>query len=237
MLGIVIVQRSTRARCLVWSIVVALAAITACSSSSSPSGTTSGTGSAPAPRLCSKDTIRYHAYLATGSCREVQGAGGTWVAESAFPDAPPEIRDAACTYAWTPANAGTSASAKEDVAALEALTPEILTKGKTFTVTEPCPPPALGPSSASLIPPNDVGAPPTGVSGCDVCGRIAIRRVYVILPPDKTKLKTYVVDTQGGGSVSFKIDAPDDTQVFSVELPESGASYVQGRINMLEAPF
>lgn len=231
MLGIVIVQRSTRALSLY---VVAVAAITACSSSSSPSGTTGGTGTNPAPRLCAKDTIRYHAYLATGSCRDVQGAGGTWVAESAFPDAPPEIRDAACTYAWTPPQ---GASAKEDVAALEALTPEILTKGKTFTVTEPCPPPALGPSSASLIPPNDVGAPPTGVSGCDVCGRIAIRRVYVILPPDKTKLKTYVVDTQGGGSVSFKIDAPDDTQVFSVELPESGASYVQGRINMLEAPF
>lgn len=236
MLGIVIVQRARpHALCHVWRTVLALVAITACSSSSPSSGTSSGTGeTATQPRLCSKDTIRYHAYLATGSCNDVQGSGGTWIAESAFPDAPPEIRDAACTYAWTPPQ-GTSA--KEDVAALEALTPEVLTKGKTFTVTEPCAPPALGPSSASLIPPNDVGAPPTGVSGCDVCGRIAMRRVYVILPPDKTKLKTYVIGTQGGSFVSFKIDAPDDTQVFSVELPESGASYVQGRINMVEAPF
>lgn len=232
MLGIVIVQRSTRA---LSCIVLALAAITACSSSPSSSDTTSGTSTPPpAPRLCSKDTIRYHAFLATGSCRDVPGAGGTWVAEPAFPDAPPEIRDAACTYAWTPPQ---GASAKEDVAALEALTPELLTKGKTFTVTEPCAPPALGPSSASRIPPNDVGAPPTGVSGCDVCGRISIRRVYVILPPDKTKLKTFVVGTQGGTFVSFTIDAPADAQVFSVELPEAETSYVQGRINMLEAPF
>lgn len=225
MLGIVIVQRSTRSSlCML----LALAAIAACSSGQS------GTNDTPAPRTCSKDVIRYHAYLSTGTCADVTGAGGVWLARSAFPDAPNEIRDAACTYAWTPP---AGSNAQPDVPALEALKAELLTKGETITVTDKCEAPALGPSSVRALTPSETAAPPTGVSGCDVCGRISIRRVYVILPIDKTKLKTFVVGTQGGKFISYAVDAPANTQVFSVELPAAETSYVQGRINMLEAPF
>lgn len=207
--------------------VLALAAIAACSSSTGTNDTPPTT-----PRTCSKDVIRYHAFLSTGACADVQGAGGVWAASSAFPDAPAEIRDAACTYAWTPPAGST---AQPDVPALEALKADLLTKGAT--TTEKCDPPALGPASVNRLPPSDPAAPPTGVSGCDVCGRIAIRRVYVILPIDKTKLKTWVVGTEGGKYISFSVEAPADTQVFSVELPAAETGYLQGRINMLEAPF
>lgn len=198
------------------------------------SSTTGEATPTPVPRTCTKDTIRYHAFLASGTCLDVKGAGGTWIAESAFPDAPPAIRDTACTYAWTPPS---GASPKPDVKALEALKPELLTQGDTLMVTEPCAPPSLGPASVNRLAPSDTASPPTGVSGCDVCGRIAIRRVYVILPADRAKLKTFVVGTEGGAFVSYEVKAPEGARIFSVELPPAETSYVQGRVTMVEAPF
>jgi hypothetical protein len=43
---------------------------------------------------------RYDVFLTEGVCHDVAGANGTWVAESLFPDAPPEVRDTSCAYHW-----------------------------------------------------------------------------------------------------------------------------------------
>jgi hypothetical protein len=68
----------------------------------------------------------------------------------------------------------------------------------------------------------DAGAEsaPTGVTGCDVCGRVLEREVFVILPDDELDLRTIVVRTNRGRFVSFEVkQGLGPAQVFSAKLP------------------
>lgn len=164
---------------------------------------------------CTPDAPRYHAFLASGSCANVAGKGGTWTARSLFPDAPEAIRSTACTYQWD------ATAAPPDVDALVALGAELLTRG--VQETRSCDAPPLAPASVALtpLPPGDGGnGLPTGVTGCDVCGRVLERQVFVILPPDQMHLRRLFVTTESGRLLSFAMTPPGGgAQVFSAELP------------------
>jgi len=82
-------------------------------------------GSTTPPPRCAPASPRYHAFLASGSCADVEGKGGRWTSRTAFPDAPAEIRDAACTYQWT---SNEAPAPPPDVDALSALGASLLTK-------------------------------------------------------------------------------------------------------------
>lgn len=224
-------------------------ALAACTSSSSDGGGTSPPVSAGNPGIpggeapkCTPDAPRYYAFLAEGSCAAVEGSGGTWITSPVFPDADSSIRDAACTFQWIPAGGQAKAGALPDVGALERLGAQFLTRSALATQT--CAAPRLGPGSITPVPVDESGGSvgaPTGVTGCDVCGRVFGREVYVILPADKLNLRAIVVPTDSGKFVTFelKLASGETNQTFAVELPAApdDASYKQGPITLLEAPF
>jgi hypothetical protein len=180
---------------------------------------------------CLADTVRYHAFLRSGECANVTASGGTWRVRRAFPDAPPAIRASACTYEWVSAS---PANAAPDVKALDTLDTDHLTEAIKST-TPRCEAPALGNSSVRRVTPKPGAGAPTGVSGCDVCGRMAEQRAFVILPADRRMLRTIVVATGAGSFQSFTVTPPENGQVFSVELPPD--AYKQGPFILMEDSF
>lgn len=183
---------------------------------------------------CAVRAPRYYAFLKAPSCADVPGAGGVWRVRPAFPEAPASVRDIACAYTWTPE----AADATEDVSVLEELEPSHLAKGELVTVA--CEPPALGADALTDITAEGGAGAPTGVTGCDVCGRVDDGRVYIILPgddgPDLTVLS---VATLGGVWKTFRIARPQSAQLFSVALPPLGGEdgYVGGAVPMFEKPL
>lgn len=213
-------------------------ALVACTSTSTTGGAPSATSprddDAPPPveigdpRPCGPDGPRHHAFLAQGTCSDVPGEGGRWIARPLFPDAPEEIRSRACTYRWS------SLDTTPDTSALAALETELLTPSCEPTTTELAPRGFVAPA-----PPSDasIGAP-TGVSGCDVCARLAGKHVWLILPADKLAWRRLVVETQAGSAVPFDLTPPSETaQAFSVELPPApnGTAWVDGHAKLYDA--
>jgi len=182
---------------------------------------------------------RYHAFLASGSCKDVVAKGGTWSSRPAFPDSPPAIHDVACTFDWA-----STTDAAPDVDALMALGAEHLTR--SIEAASTCDPPASAPASLELvnIVQGDAGisgtSAPTGVTGCDVCGRVLERQIFVILPEDEMHLRTLVVGTSSGELLTFDVKQPAvPAQVFTATLPplpENG-KYESGRIALFEKAF
>jgi hypothetical protein len=204
---------------------------------SANTGEGSSAGAPARPTTCMPDAPRYHAFLASGPCVDVEGAGGRWLSRSLFPEAPTEIRDTACTYRWAAFESSTRAP--HDLAALEALGAKLLTKS-----TEKSPPceSTLTPGSAPLTPvPTQSGdAVPTGVTGCDVCAHVFEQDVFVILPAEDLELRTLVVPTSAGEWLSFEMNPPPGAeQVFKATLPllSNEAAYRQGWVSLLERPF
>lgn len=229
----------------------ALASLSACTASTSTFDTQSPPSPShdepalPAPAAasgnadgCGEDVparvpaaTRYYAFLARGSCVNVEGSGGTWVTSPLFPAAPPSIRDVACAFAWRPS----ARDATADVGALEALRPELLTPSAQADSAAP----RLSPSSITAFPPAAVGVgpKPTGVTGCDVCGRVVGREAYAILPADHLNLHMMMISTDSGKLASFRVTPGAPTlQVFSVVLPAApeSANYTQGRFLLFE---
>ena len=188
---------------------------------------------------CTAGAVRYHAFLRGGSCADVPGSDGRWRSRVLFPDAPEEIRRAGCTYEWHPSAAVNAAVA--DVDALRGLGAEFLTKSipndERVPVCEARPLP-LG-SLKSTLSDSGAASAPTGVTGCEVCGRVLGRTAFVILPEDRRDLRTILVMSKDG-FVSFEVARSDATpQVFSVDLPppSSNVEYTPGRLLLLGAPF
>lgn len=235
-----------------WCIALAAASLVACTSSTSTDpmpapGPTASDDGAPLPPVstgasagnagaAAKDAPapRYFAVLSRGSCANVEGRGGTWHTSPLFPDAPPSIRDTACAFAWKAHATGATA----DVAALEDLRPELLTKSVQPTETSAAP--RLSPGSITAFPPTTlgVGPLPTGVTGCDVCGRVLGREAYAILPAEMPNLRRMMVSTDSGKLATFEVKPGTPLlQVFSVDLPAApeNANYTQGRFFLYEA--
>jgi hypothetical protein len=211
---------------LVWlALALSCADVSTTTSSSSP-GSSSGrpppptTGETPE---CVPDSPWQHVFLKAGGCADVSGADGKWIARALFPDAPEEIRTRACTYRW-------STTSAPDVEALRALaehmTPNCEPEGSQIA--------PLG--AAVAVDPSDTGGvgAPTGVSGCDVCGRLLGRSAYLILPADEPELRRLVVEVEGGTLRIFELTPPTPkAQAFVVELP--AAAYVVGQVRLFAA--
>lgn len=196
-----------------------------------PSATSSSPGAAP---RCRQEGPRYLAFLASGTCRDVQGSEGTWVARPLFPEAPAAIRDTACAYQWT----GSAAATAPDLAILTTIGAEHLTRDVEVTMS--CAARVLPPGSAAVVPSiaGDGGeSSPTGVSGCDVCARLSGKTLFAILPPDRLDLHTAVVLTPSGRYITFGMSVPEGTQAFAVDLPADALeSYKEGRVPLFRAP-
>jgi hypothetical protein len=233
-----------------WTSAALAAAVAACTASSDVVGpgedrvggrevSSEDGGEGSVSPFCPPDAPRYYAFLASGSCAEVSGSGGVWIAQPLFPEAPADVRERACTYRWRSAEVGSASG--PDVEALEALSAELLTESR-----EPPAPCDAAPSlrgSAAIVPvdPDAGGASaPTGVSGCDVCAQIRDRSAFVILPADNLDLQTMLVATSAGRFVTIDLSPPTaGAQAFSVELPPApdGASYEEGRASLFVAPL
>jgi hypothetical protein len=197
--------------------------------SSSSSSSSSGTGEPPPEvedtRPCGVDGPKHHAFLREGTCSEVPGKDGKWIARTLFPDAPEEIRSRACTYRWS------TALSAPDVAALRNL--------PLAHVTPNCEPgiAAVVPQGrAKVLMAPSIGAP-TGVSGCDVCARLSGKHVFLILPAERLDFRGLTVGTNGGTFLSFGVTPPaEKVQAFSVELPPApnGGTYVEGGLYIFE---
>ncbi len=198
--------------------------------SSGTSGSSESNGDHP---LCAPEgAIRYHAFLEYGACCDVVTPRGTWVGRSAFPSAPKDVSEQSCTYWWSPAQPKNT----PELEALRALYPSHLaldTQGSSSCeLTTPR-------GTATFAPPGVSVGTPTGVTGCDVCGRLGVgTEVFVILPDVSQKAWTLVAGTSDGRRVAFDVTPPTDSkQVFSVELPRdpSGATYSRSELSVFAA--
>lgn len=190
---------------------------------------------------------QYLAFLEAGPCGDVSGATraagtrGRWVSQPLFPDAPPAVREIACAYSWTPTRAPTRDSDTPDVLDRDALFAGL---GEADLVTPSATPipialPAIDPREAEPIDGGFSGdGPPTGVSGCDVCGRVAAQRIFVIRPPEKVSHHRLLVPTTTGMFRVFDVPATTSAQVFTVQLPTtpSGDAYTEGRAILVPSP-
>lgn len=203
-----------------------------------------GSDAGPAPRPdpespdagvddpCAVDrAAQYQAFLTRGTCADVPGEGGRWIVASLFPDAPPAIRDVACTWRWS-----SPTRAPADAASLRALPVEALTKG-----VQPWPTCIAGSAPAGarrFAPPSyeESAAPPTGVSGCDVCARSWDKSVYAILPADRLTRLRYVVLTDAAGQLAWfeMMPAADRNQAFRIDV---GAGFKDGKVPLFDEPF
>ena len=184
---------------------------------------------------CAEGALHYLAFLASGTCRDVDASAGRWTGRTLFPDALPPIRDVACDFTWT-TDPSRGDVGSPDIAALDALDAEHLTPACAKAIPSPATP--WGPGSATKVPvPEGPESAPTGVTGCDVCGRLFRRDVFVILPADRVDLKRIVVSLDIGGTVSFDLTpAMAGAQAFFVPLPPppAGATYIEGRVPFLD---
>lgn len=208
--------------------------VLACTTDTNGAGPTTDGGSEDldAGDPCAVDrAARFQAFLTQGACADVTSETGRWIATSLFPDAPPEIRDVACTWRWSSAS-----GASADETSLRALPLEALTKS-----AQPWPTCLSGAAPAGarrFAPPNydEAGAPPTGVSGCDVCARHWNKSVYAILPAERIGRLRFVALTEGTGKQAwFEMLPPADrNQAFRIDV---GAGFADGKVPLFEEPF
>lgn len=182
---------------------------------------------------CAVDrTAQFQAFLTRGTCADVTSQTGRWIVTSLFPDAPPAIRDVACAWRWS-----SPMRAPPDEASLRALPLEALTKS-----AQPWPTCLSGSAPAGarrFAPPNydEAGAaPPTGVSGCDVCARYWDKSVYAILPADRLGRLRYVVLTDQAGQFAYfeMMPSAERNQAFRVDV---GAGFTDGKVPLFDEPF
>lgn len=218
---------------------VALVGSSACTTSASPVSP-GAAPSSPEPRadeelevegplVCVASAPVFHAFLRSGTCADVASASGVWIVSSLFPSAPASVRDVACTYTWY---AKTDAIAA-DVGAFAAIDVAHLAENRDEVPV--CLPPHRELGAALLVPEGGSATGiPTGVTGCDVCARVAEDgRVYVILPDDNLAMQRAIVERSDGAFVTLELTPPKlQAQVFAAPLP--AGSYVAGAARVFE---
>lgn len=201
---------------------VALSAVAfACSSSD---GTHADDGSSDEAesevRACSPTYARkWFVSMRAGSCHDVPGDKGTWVASPLAADMP----DSFCTMEWQ----GEKYS-RADIDALRAFVGPYMTNA----MTPACSGAVSNVGSLTEIPHLD-NVILAGANGCDVCGILRHDgSMVVILPPERTALKEFEVSLTDGTQRSFKIEAPDGARALSLQLPAApaGVQYQPGRV-------
>jgi hypothetical protein len=200
-------------------------------------GCASSDGSDPAPgegrpesmdedlRTCTSSPREYFATLRAGqSCGEIPGRRGAWVPEALFEDAPLDVSANMCRYVWR----GEKYS-RGDQDAIRAKFP-MLEMGQALT-------PACGSSLKPKI--GDLQQIPSlsitghvGASGCDVCGKLRDRKIWVLIPPERLTSREFAVQLSNGESRYFQIQDAGGARALSITLPPAprGTSYVPGTV-------
>jgi hypothetical protein len=158
----------------------------------------------------------------SGTCTAIPARRGQWLPEKLFSDAPADVQSSTCAYRWS----GLRYS-RPDREAIEARVG--IENGLA---------PACGSSSEpdvgllQPIPQLDIVGQ-AGSVGCDVCGVLRNRRIWVILPPERVASRQFAVQLSNGESRAFQIEATD-ARALSIALPPppAGTRYKQGRVHM-----
>ena len=162
---------------------------------------------------------KYFATLQDGAtCQPVAAQGGRWLPEPLFGDAP-----STCAYRWS----GVKGARPDRQPLLEVV-------GFQNGVAPACGSGAdAGVGNVRSIPDIDFTGQ-AGSVGCDVCGVVKGKIVFVILPPEKILLKQFSVGLSNGKQRSFQIES-GDARALSVTLPPppAGTKYLQGHVKIL----
>jgi hypothetical protein len=182
------------------------------------------------PASCTEADARRFETLLVGDtkCENVRGERGTWLGRRLFTDAPEGFRDRACRFTWRATN-----GSSPDREALE-----VATQGAELTPT--CArgtPPTLHADEVEAANPGEI-LPQGGSIGCDVCGILDRRKVWIVRPPnvDRIRFSANLADAQTGRIVDYKSFAvePPRGPSLVVQLPEppAGQQWVDGPINL-----
>ena len=176
-------------------------------------------------RACTSSPREYFATLRAGqACAEIPGRRGAWVPEALFDDAPLDVNANMCRYVWR----GDRYS-RGDHDAIRAKFP-MLQMGQALTA-------ACGPSLKPKI--GELHQIPSlsiighvGASGCDVCGKLRDRKIWVVMPPERLVSREFAVQLSNGESRFFQIQDAGRARALSITLPPAprGTSYVAGTV-------
>lgn len=167
---------------------------------------------------------RYIAVVSSGACAEIPGERGTWTPTPLFPDAPPAAANA-CVYAWS----GERYARVDRTALYAAIQPD--TTGQALTPSCSADNQTIDLGLVEEIPTLDAYGM-AGSVGCDVCGTLVQRKIWVVLPPEKTITRQFEVRLSDGTSQYFQIQAEQGKRALSIQLPDPpvGTEYVEGHI-------
>jgi hypothetical protein len=167
---------------------------------------------------------RYIAVVSTGTCAEITGERGKWTPSPLFPDAPPEASNA-CVYSWSgeryaPVDRAALYTTIKPYTTGQALTPSCSANNQTIDL-----------GLVEEIPTLDIFGY-AGSVGCDVCGTLVERKIWVVLPPEETISRQFEVRLSNGTPQYFQIRAEEGTRALTIQLPDppAGTEYVQGRV-------
>lgn len=172
---------------------------------------------------CTNPRLYYVVLHEARACAPVEGRRGRWVPEPIFADSPEDTNEGTCAYRWV--------GAKYSRADREALVGAVGSFENALT-------PVCGNTTAPdvgeirEIPALDIFGM-AGSVGCDVCGKVRVDRVRVILPPDKIAVRQFEIPLSNGRSRFFEI-APTEARALTIDLPPPpmGTSYEPGRIHI-----
>src|SRR5262249_47530165 len=136
-----------------------------------------------------------------------------------FPDAPDAdeaVRETACGFRWDAADEPEPALedwrplAAEWAAYVGPSCERVGTAAGTGTAVllGPVNPPDPGGAPPSSSGGDDAGIPPTGVSGCDVCGRVKGDVLYVVRQTGYSDMNTAIVKTTTSSTMAVKVTPP-----------------------------
>ncbi len=180
-----------------------------------------------------------HLYLASffeadGACRRIASAYGAWLPESIFPGAPESVQASACAYRWS----GTKGARPDARPLREAAA------SSHGTLSPICGNDVTGYSakvratrSSDVTEPRSIG-PMGGSVGCDICGFVVNRDVFVVSPVDNLWHQDFAVGLSNGGFRAFQVDqvgaVASEARAVTLHLPPppTGSTYVQGLIEI-----
>lgn len=159
----------------------------------------------------------------SAACSPVVGRRGRWVPEPLFRDAPADVQATTCAFRWSGAKGAPpdSESLYTAVGRDNGLAPAC---GRGSDVSS---------GNLKQIPSVD-NVILAGSVGCDVCGLVRGRVIFVVLPPEKILLKQFDVRLSNGEDRAFQIE-PTEASALRVTLPPPppGTEYEQGHVQIL----
>lgn len=170
---------------------------------------------------CTEPTRYFATFRTPLACKPVTAARGTWSPEVAFPSAPASVRASTCAYRWTGARHPDRQALEDALGVSAALAPSCGAGASPSAAT------------AHAIPMLDMVGQ-AGAVGCDVCGKLVDRRLWVILPAERLRARQFAVGLSNGQSQAFQLDAPAGARAVEITLPPppAGATWTPGNVTV-----